>query len=127
MPHISDVAELSHGSTILHISLRDLSPEVILSCDNVVDDPDHVCCAQTSVYLSEQLTGNRDFIRCTLGDIITGAAAARRDERSIAVFSPFGLGILDIAVAYLVRAVGLRVGLGTVVESFLPGSRLDAE
>lgn len=127
VPHISDVRELSPGSTILHISLRDLSPEVILACDNIVDDPDHVCRAQTSIHLTEQLAGNRDFIRCSLGDIITGAAAARKDDQTVAVFSPFGLGILDIAVACLVRDTGLRLGLGTVVESFLPGSWVDAE
>src|SRR5205085_1668370 len=32
-PHIFDLSRCRPGSTILHVSLRDLSPEVILSCD----------------------------------------------------------------------------------------------
>jgi N-[(2S)-2-amino-2-carboxyethyl]-L-glutamate dehydrogenase len=119
-PHLNDLPEVAPGSTILHISLRDLSPEVILSCDNVVDDIDHVCRARTSVHLAEQLVGNRDFIRCALSDVLTGRADPRRDDRSIVVFSPFGLGILDLAISKFVRDLGLEQGLGMVVSSFLP-------
>jgi ornithine cyclodeaminase len=119
-PHISDLSASSPGSTILHVSLRDLTPEIILGSDNIVDDVDHVCRAQTSVHLAEQLTGDRSFLRCTLGDILTGAAPARRDANSVAVFSPVGLGILDLAVSSLVCDLARDHKAGTVVESFLP-------
>jgi 2,3-diaminopropionate biosynthesis protein SbnB len=119
-PHIGDLREASPDGTILHVSLRDLSPQIILSCDNVVDDIDHVCRARTSVHLAEQLTGGRDFIRCSLADILMGKAAARRDAESIAVFSPFGLGVLDLAVSRLVLNLALEQGRGTVIGSFLP-------
>lgn len=119
-PHLSDLSACSPGTTILHVSLRDLTPEIILSCDNIVDDVDHVCRAQTSVHLAEQLAGERSFLRCTLGEILTGAAPPRKDANSIAVFSPFGLGILDLAVSNLVCEVARERERGTVVESFLP-------
>lgn len=118
-PHIHSLSHCAPGTTILHVSLRDLSAEVILACDNIVDDVDHVCRAQTSVHLAEQVIGNRDFIRCTLADILRGNASARRDEDSIAVFSPFGLGVLDLAVGSLVRDLAIRYRLGTTLTSFV--------
>ena len=119
-PHIHDLGACAPGTTLLHVSLRDLSPEVILACDNVVDDVDHVCRARTSVHLAEQLTGRRDFVRCTLADITTGRAAARRDPGAITVFSPFGLGVLDMAVTARVLDYAVAADQGTIISSFLP-------
>lgn len=119
-PHINDLTACAPNSVLLHISLRDLTPEAILSSDNVVDDIDHVCRAQTSVHLAEQLTGNRDFIRCTLADITSGRAAPRSDHNRIVVFSPFGLGVLDIAVGQLVYKLAREQQRGIIIQSFLP-------
>jgi len=121
-PYIFDVSGCAPDSVILHISLRDLSPQIILACDNIVDDVDHLCRAQTSVHLAEQQVGHRNFIRCTLGDILQGAAPARSNDHSLAVFSPFGLGILDLAVAQLVYELAQKDGRGIVIDSFLPAS-----
>jgi ornithine cyclodeaminase/alanine dehydrogenase-like protein (mu-crystallin family) len=55
-----------------------------------------------------------------LADILMGKAASRRDADSIVVFSPFGQGALDLAVADFVRKLGLAQGKGMMIESFLP-------
>jgi N-[(2S)-2-amino-2-carboxyethyl]-L-glutamate dehydrogenase len=118
-PYIDDLSHCDPGTVILHVSLRDLSPEVILGSDNIVDDVDHVCRANTSVHLAEQLVGNRDFIRCTLAEILKGYAGARADKDSIAIFSPFGLGVLDLAVGALVRDLAIANRMGTTLNSFI--------
>lgn len=120
-PHVDDLAACPPGATLLHVSLRDLSPRAILGADNVVDDPDHVLRARTSVHLAEQETGRRDFIRCTLPEILEGTAPSKRDADAVTVFSPFGLGILDLAVAGLVLGRAREEDLGVSVPSFLEG------
>lgn len=119
-PYVRDLSRCRSGSTVLHVSLRDLEIEAILSGDNVVDDADHVCRAGTSLHLTEQHTGNRDFIRCSLAAVIAGQSPPRRHPDSVAIFNPFGLGILDLAVADLALSVAHRQHQGTCVASFLP-------
>ncbi len=119
-PHVSDLSACPEGATILHVSLRDLAPEVILAHPNVVDDLDHVCRARTSIHLASEVAGHRDFVHGSLGDVLLGRVEpAPRDGRPV-IFSPFGLGVLDLAVAHLVDRVARERGAGTVIESFLP-------
>ena len=81
---------------MLHISLRDLAPEILLRSQNVVDDVEQVMKADTSPHLAEQLTGNRSFVTGTLAEIMLGHQSVNRSRPII--FSPFGMGILDVAV-----------------------------
>ena len=85
---------------MLHVSLRDLAPEILLAATNVVDDVEHCLKADTSPHLAEQLTGNRDFLDGTLDDVMAGRVTVPADRP--VVFSPFGLGVLDLAVGKFV-------------------------
>lgn len=107
-------------AVFLHTSLRDLTEKVILSADNVVDDIEQVCSNNTSLHLAEKQVGNRDFIRTTIGDILNGDAAPADLTQDLAIFSPFGLGILDLALANLVKKLAFDQKNGTVIEGFLP-------
>ena len=120
-PHLHDAAQWYPAALVLHVSLRDISPEAILACDNVVDDIEHVCRAATSVHLAEQKVGHRGFIRCTLANVLLQrpSAAATAGQRTI--LSPFGLGILDLAVARLVYDWSVERGLGLMIDDFLVG------
>ena len=122
-PHINDLTDCAPGTLILNISLRDLSAETIVSCDNIVDDVDHVCRAQTSIHLAEQLVGHREFIRGTLGEVLNGAAPVKSNPNAITVFSPFGLGILDLAVSKRVCDLAVQQNKGSYIDSFFPATQ----
>lgn len=96
-PHVADPEWFDHNPLVLHISLRDLSPEILLASTNIVDDVDHCLKANTSPHLAEQLTGNREFVHGTLFEVLTGLAPDHDGRRPL-VFSPFGLGVLDLAL-----------------------------
>ena len=106
-PHVSDPSWFTHNPLVLHISLRDLTPQILLACTNIVDDVEHCLKASTSPHLAEQLTGSRDFLAGTLDDVIAGRVTVPPDRT--VVFSPFGLGVLDLAVGKYVY--GGRLGM----------------
>jgi 2,3-diaminopropionate biosynthesis protein SbnB len=95
-PHIEEVSWFGHNPVVLHVSLRDLAPQILLAATNIVDDIEHCLKANTSPHLVEQLTGNRDFLLGTLDDVMAGRVTVPADRPVI--FSPFGLGVLDLAV-----------------------------
>jgi 2,3-diaminopropionate biosynthesis protein SbnB len=116
-PHVSDRTWFEHNPLVLHVSLRDLAPEIILSSTNVLDDVEHCLKADTSPHLAEQLTGNRDFVLGTLDDVMGGRVTMPPDRP--VVFSPFGLGVLDLAVGkYVYDRVAANGGLHVVDDFF---------
>lgn len=115
-PHVHDPSWFAHNPLVLNVSLRDLAPEILLGATNVVDDVEHCLKADTSPHLTEQLTGNRDFIAGTLFDVLEGRVELPSDRPVI--FSPFGLGVLDIALGRHVHDQLRDAGHLSVVDGF---------
>lgn len=115
-PHVQDPGLFSHNPTVLHISLRDLAPDVILAAENIVDDIDHCLTASTSPHLAEQQVGHRDFITGTVGDVLDGRIECAGDRPVI--FSPFGMGILDLAVGKYVYEEAAERGELITIDNF---------
>lgn len=117
-PYLHAADLLAPGQIVLNISLRDLAPELLLGAFNVFDDIEHCMKASTSPHLAEQLTGGRAFVHGVLAEVIEGTLPV--DRTKPIVFSPFGLGILDLAVGkYLLeraRAQDRAVG----IDGFFP-------
>lgn len=115
-PHLTDCTLFAHNPLVLHISLRDLAPEILLNSQNVVDDVEHVMKANTSPHLAEMKAGNRSFVTGTLADVMTGSRSVDRHQPII--FSPFGLGILDLAVGKWVFDQAVAAGLDMRLPDF---------
>jgi len=115
-PYIHDPAWFAHAPVVLHVSLRDLAPQILLASANVVDDVDHCLKAETSPHLTEQLTGSRDFVDGTLADVLDRRLTVPADRP--VVFSPFGLGVLDLAVGKFVYDQLADRGELHVVDNF---------
>jgi ornithine cyclodeaminase len=110
------VSWFDHNPVVLHVSLRDLAPEILLASTNILDDIEHCLKADTSPHLAEQLTGNREFVHGTLDDVMAGRVTVPADRP--VVFSPFGLGVLDLAVGKYVYDEVARCGELHVVDDF---------
>ncbi|WP_459719497.1 2,3-diaminopropionate biosynthesis protein SbnB [Actinophytocola sp. KF-1] len=115
-PHLHDPALLDHAPVVLHVSLRDLAPELILAAHNITDDIDHAVRERTSLHLTEQRTGNRDFVHGTLADLLTGRHTC--PAGTPVIFSPFGLGVLDLAVGKWVHDGVTAADGGTEITGF---------
>jgi N-[(2S)-2-amino-2-carboxyethyl]-L-glutamate dehydrogenase len=95
-PYLVDGGFLTPGQTVLNISLRDIAPDIIARSHNVLDDVEHCLSAGTSPHLAQQKYGHQDFIDGTLAQLMLGELTLSADKPRI--FSPFGLGVLDLAV-----------------------------
>ncbi|MFH8747966.1 2,3-diaminopropionate biosynthesis protein SbnB [Streptomyces rimosus] len=109
------------GQLVLNISLRDLAPDVILGAQNVLDDVEHCMKANTSPHLAEQLTGNRDFVTGTLAGVLDQQVKLTADRPVI--FSPFGLGVLDLAVGAFALQQARADGTAVSVPNFFGETR----
>jgi 2,3-diaminopropionate biosynthesis protein SbnB len=118
-PYVPAGTRLRPGQLVLHVSLRDLAPETLLAANNVVDDVGHCLTAQTSPHLAAGLSGSRDFITGTIGQALAGRL--RLDPGRPTIVSPFGLGVLDVAVGRLVYERARGDARVVTVGGFIPG------
>ena len=115
-PYIHDPGLFAHNPVVLNISLRDLAPEVLLASHNIVDDVDHVMKANTSPHLTEKRAGNRSFVNGTIAQLMQGTAKVDRTRPII--FSPFGMGVLDLAVGRWVYEAAVSSGQDVRISDF---------
>ncbi|MFE9440010.1 2,3-diaminopropionate biosynthesis protein SbnB [Streptomyces sp. NPDC006602] len=115
-PYLTDTGLLAPGQNVLNVSLRDLGPQLVLGSHNILDDVEHCLTARTSPHLAELECGHRRFIDGTLAQLMLGEVTLTRDKPRI--FSPFGLGVLDIAVGLSVLRAGLEAGTPLAVPDF---------
>ncbi len=117
MPHVTAETQFRPDQLLLNVSLRDLAPEILLRSNNILDDVDHCLKAETSRHLAERLSGGREFVTGTIGGVLRGEVEL--DARRATVFSPFGLGVLDIAVGSFVLDRARAQGLAVDIENFI--------
>ncbi|WP_448724147.1 2,3-diaminopropionate biosynthesis protein SbnB [Pseudomonas farris] len=115
-PYLDDPELFSHAPTVLNISLRDIDPSLILAAQNIFDDVDHCLKAQTSPHLAEIRSGNRAFVAGTLHDLLTHRLLP--DSARVRIFSPFGLGVLDIALGVFVLNCARARGVAVEIDDF---------
>jgi 2,3-diaminopropionate biosynthesis protein SbnB len=120
-PYLTQPGTFAPGQLVLNISLRDLGPDLILEAYNVVDDVDHCLSANTSPHLAEQQRGSRDFVDGTLAGVLRSEVAIGTDRPVI--FSPFGLGVLDLAVGFRVYRSAVESGMAIGFDDFFGDTR----
>jgi ornithine cyclodeaminase/alanine dehydrogenase-like protein (mu-crystallin family) len=118
-PYVGNERLFEHAPTVIHLSLRDICVNVILASQNIVDDVDHCLKAGTSLHLTETAMGNRDFISGTLVDVLNKQCTLEDRTR---IFSPFGLGVLDLAVGDLVLKTAIASNSAIALPEFFSNS-----
>ncbi|WP_222131238.1 ornithine cyclodeaminase [Pseudonocardia sp. C8] len=123
---------LAPGALVAHVSLDDVLPEVIERADLlVVDDWDLIAADDRRIlgrlYRSGEVTGPEGQhvdgtpekgrrVDASLAGILAGTHPGRASSTDIVLSNPFGMGVLDVALAGAVRDVAEREDIGTLVR-----------
>lgn len=123
---------LAPGALVAHVSLDDVLPEVVARADLlVVDDWDLVAADDRRIlgrlYRSGDLTGPGGQhvagtpqagrrVDAGLADVVVGTHPGRAADTDVVLSNPFGMGVLDVAMAAAVRDVAERDGIGTLLR-----------
>ena len=95
--------------------------EIIEESYNYFDDVTHCLKANTSPHLAEQKYGHRDFVTGTVGQLIRGDLHIATDKPLI--YSPFGMGILDLAIGRMIHDIAVKEGSAVAIPSFFGEER----
>ena len=117
-PYIDSLHMTNNNCLILHISLRDLSPTVLNDCQNIVDDIAHVNRENTSIQLAFQKYKTLAFITSTIGKLCAKKGEVADLSNGRIIYSPFGLGVLDINVATYIYREAKKQGRGEIVKNY---------
>lgn len=120
---------LAPGAVVAHVSLDDVMPDVVTGADLVVVDDWQLVSTDDRRLLGrmwregallgpngeafEQATARARRVDATLADIAVGRHPGRTAEEQIVLSNPFGMGILDVALAGEVLRVAERQDVGT--------------
>ncbi|HEX9030561.1 MAG TPA: ornithine cyclodeaminase [Streptosporangiaceae bacterium] len=126
---------ISPGTFISNVSLDDLFPEVFQRCDYLVVDDWSLVCDDERRMLGRLaragLVGGPGgqpgqsgehgaapaprAVDATLGQLLTGERPGPQSRDAVAVCNPFGMAILDVALAYSVVAAAEAAGTGIML------------
>ncbi len=120
-PYVNGKGTFRPGQIVLNISLRDIGAEIIEESYNYFDDITHCLKANTSPHLAEQKYGHRDFVTGTVAQLIRGDLQVTRDKPLI--YSPFGMGILDLAIGRMIHDIAVNEGSAVAIPSFFGEER----
>jgi len=120
-PYVIESGTFRAGQIVLNISLRDISAEIIAESYNYFDDVTHCLKANTSPHLAEQKYGHREFVTGTVAAMIRGDIRPAKDKPLI--YSPFGMGILDLAIGRMVYEIAIKDGSAIAIPSFFGEER----
>jgi ornithine cyclodeaminase len=115
-PTISEASWFANNPIVLNVSLRDLAPEVLINANNVVDDVEHVLSANTSPHLTAQKYPDHQFINGTLAGYIK--QEFQLDPSKPCIFSPMGMGILDLALGNFIYDYLHAKNQLTIIDDF---------
>ncbi len=107
---------LKPNSLILNLSLRDLSPEIILKANNIVDEIEHVLSSDTSISLAYEVNKNLSFINGTIFQLLSGLM--HLDLIKPTIVSPMGLGVLDVMVGEVIYQFAQQHNIGSKIHDF---------
>ncbi|MFW9079118.1 2,3-diaminopropionate biosynthesis protein SbnB [Pseudomonas sp. P2757] len=120
-PYVNQRGTFHAGQIVLNISLRDIGADIIEQSYNYFDDVTHCLKANTSPHLAEQKFGHRDFVTGTVAQLIRGDVRIATDKPLI--YSPFGMGILDLALGRMIHDIAVKEGSAVEIPSFFGEER----